>query len=300
MAENSNISWTKSTFNPWIGCTKIGPGCDHCYADALDERRLSKTLGEGTPAIPVRHWGAGAPRYRTSISNWNLPRKWNRQAPSTTFAGRPGFWPVFCASLADVFDNEVPPEWRADLWQLIAETPNLTWLLVTKRIGNAAAMAPPGGFPKNVWLLITVTDQAEADRDIPKLEAIDVKCHGISYEPAIGPVDWTAHLGLVRDPINRLNRVRYPMLEWIIVGGESTQGTGSARPFHYEWAREAIAQGAASNTAIFVKQAGAFPIARDGGRIFLADKAGADPSEWPEWLRVQQFPLQDYPYRKPA
>lgn len=280
MAENTNIGWTKSTFNPWIGCTKIGPGCDHCYADALDERRLSKILGGGTPAIPVRHWGAGAPRYRTSISNWNLPRKWNRQAPSTTFAGRPGFWPVFCASLADVFDNEVPPEWRADLWQLITETPNLTWLLVTKRIGNVDAMAPPGGLPKNVWLLITVTDQAEADRDIPKLEAIDVACRGISYEPALGPVDWSWA----------------PNLDWIIVGGESTQGSTPARPFDYEWAWNAIGNGHTYQTAVFVKQAGSAAAELLG----LQDSAGADPGEWPEWMRVQQFPLADRHYQRPA
>src|SRR6185369_15130279 len=140
MAEESAIAWTKSTFNPWIGCTEVGDGCLGCYARELDAQRLSKSLGGATKAHPISHWGHGAPRYRTKEANWNQVRRWNRQAPGTTFAGRRGFWPVFCSSLADVFDNEVPDQWRSDLWDLIEETPNLSWLLVTKRIGNAARM----------------------------------------------------------------------------------------------------------------------------------------------------------------
>jgi len=140
MAEESAIGWTKSTFNPWIGCTEVGDGCLGCYARELDANRLSKTLGGATKDNPISHWGHGAPRYRTATSTWKQVHRWNRQAPGTTFAGRRGFWPVFCASLADVFDNEVPDQWRSDLWDLIEETPNLSWLLVTKRIGNAARM----------------------------------------------------------------------------------------------------------------------------------------------------------------
>ena len=117
MAEISNIAWTKSTFNPWIGCTKVGPGCDGCYAEALDAR-----FKYGGAA----HWGAGVPRFRTKPGNWNKPLAWNKQAPTFEFAGRKGFWPVFCASLADVFDNEVPERWRRDLFELIRKTPNLS------------------------------------------------------------------------------------------------------------------------------------------------------------------------------
>src|SRR5688572_4428248 len=104
MAEVTGIAWTDSTFNPWIGCTKVGPGCDHCYAEALDKRHR---WGGAT------HWGAGVERMRTSPSNWAKPRAWNRKAVAS---GKP--WRVFCASLADVFDNEVPHDWRADLFEL--------------------------------------------------------------------------------------------------------------------------------------------------------------------------------------
>src|SRR3954462_4489732 len=105
MAELSAISWTKSTFNPWVGCTNIGPGCDHCYAEALDKRHR---WGGAT------HWGTGVQRKRTSEGYWRQPLAWNRKAAASD---KP--WRVFCASLADVFDNEVPDEWRRDLFALI-------------------------------------------------------------------------------------------------------------------------------------------------------------------------------------
>lgn len=288
MAETSAISWTRSTFNPWIGCTKVGPGCDHCYAEAQDAR---KRWGGAA------HWGAGVPRYRTSASNWNGPLKWNRLAaeeqrtglltPKSEWTGRVGFWPVFCASLADVFDNEVPQVWRHDLFKLIVDTPHLSWLLVTKRIGNVAKMWPVmmESPPPNVRLLITVVNQEEANRDIPKLLALPCK-NGISYEPALGPVDWK--------PFVKLGFTR--RLQWIIVGGESAQGGAKARPFAIEWARLTIRQCKAAGVPVFMKQVGSdFGHCGPDGyepsiiRYPMKDRAGADPSEWPEDLRVQEF-----------
>ena len=161
MAENSKIEWTDHTFNGWIGCTKVGPGCDHCYAEQLATTRLGVA------------WGAGAPRRRTAPSTWAQPRRWNNRAVKLGIRQR-----VFCSSLADVFDNEVPREWREDLFELIRTTPALDWLLVTKRIGNAIPMVRRDGaiagngtryLPDNVWLGATIVNQAEADRDIPKL-----------------------------------------------------------------------------------------------------------------------------------
>lgn len=125
MAEFSKIEWTDHTFNPWIGCTKVSPACDNCYAEGLMDHRYGRA-----------RWGAGEPRVRTAASNWSQPRKWDRQAAKT---GERPF--VFCASLADVFDNEVDETWRRDLFKLIEGTPNLVWLLLTKRIGNVMKMA---------------------------------------------------------------------------------------------------------------------------------------------------------------
>src|SRR5690606_29837715 len=121
MAENTKIEWAHHTFTGWEGCTKVGPGCDHCYAEARNQR------------FHGGNWGRGAPRRRTSEANWRQPLKWNREAERLGIRYR-----VFCASLADVFDNEVPDSWRMDLSSLIAKTSHLDWLLLTKRIGNVA------------------------------------------------------------------------------------------------------------------------------------------------------------------
>lgn len=271
----TGIAWTKSTFNGWIGCTKVGPGCDGCYAAALDSRQ--RWGG-------VTHWGPGVPRYRTSPSNWNQPRRWNRQAEKTGER-----WLVFASSLADVFDNEVPNEWREDLFALIRETPALTWQLVTKRVGNVARMLPDDwgkGYP-NVWLISTIVNQEEADRDLPKLLSVPAAIHGVSYEPALGPVEWTPWLptfGLkTRTDRNfkAANAVR-----WIIIGGESVQAGHQTRPFELEWARSTIAQCRAAGAFPFMKQTGSRPVPY----LKQKDRAGAEPEEWPEDLRVREFP----------
>lgn len=229
MAENSKIEWTHHTFNPWIGCQKVGPGCDHCYAETWDARGLQQRKGR---------WGAHAARTRTSAANWRKPVAWNRAAAAAGERHR-----VFCASLADVFDNHasIPPEWRADLWALIRATPNLDWMLLTKRSGNIAAMLPQDwgdGYP-NVWLGCTVVNQAEADRDIPKLLDAPAAVRFLSMEPLLGRViiapELLAHLDLV------------------IVGGESGP---NARPMHPDWARSLRDQCVAARVAFNFKQWG--------------------------------------------
>jgi len=260
MAIETEIAWTRSTFNPWIGCTKISPGCEGCYAAALDAR-----YRWGGAA----HWGAGIPRRRTSEANWRQPLKWDREAAETGER-----WLVFCASLADVFDKEAPAGARRDLFALIRATPNLTWQLVTKRIGNAHRMLPQDwgeGYP-NVWVISTVVNQEEADRDLPKLLSIPAVIHGVSYEPALGPVDW--------DPWIKRG------LSWIIIGGESIQGGHETRPFELDWARAAIRQAHAAGAYPFVKQLGSRP----DPLLRLRDRAGTDPREWPMDLRVREFP----------
>lgn len=186
MAEQTAISWADATFNPWIGCTKVSPACDHCYAARDNERRKW-----------VDGWGAGVPRRRTKT--WGEPLKWNRKAELTGYRPR-----VFCASLADVFDNEVDPTWRTDLWQLIRETPKLRWMLVTKRIGNVGKMVPADWPFAHVGVISTIVTQDEWDRDWPKLERTPAAWRGISAEPLLGPVN----IGSARP-------------DWIITGGES-------------------------------------------------------------------------------
>jgi protein gp37 len=250
VTENSKISWTDHTFNPWWGCQKVGPGCDHCYAEALDRR-----TGGG-------HWGPNAARRRTSPDNWAKPRKWNVQAWASGTRPR-----VFCASMADVFDNAVPADWRDDLWDLIRETPNLDWILLTKRVGNVAAMLPDdwgNGWP-HVWLMITVVNQVEANRDMPKLARIPAVVHGLSIEPMLEPIDlFEAARGC-----NSADRATW----WVICGAESGPGH---RPFDEDWARALRDQCQMADVAFFYKQR----IAR-GRKIETPDLDGQQHIAWP-------------------
>jgi protein gp37 len=199
----TKIEWADHTFNSWIGCSKISPACDHCYADALmgTAGRYGRATWGG-PGI-----GEGT-RTRTSPANWAKARKWNREAAKS---GKPVF--VFCASLADVFDNAVPVEWRRDLFELIRATPHLTWLLLTKRPGNIVKLFDEattevqrensGGFrvawPRNAAIGCTIANQEEADRDIPKLLAAKAALNPafafMSMEPLLGPVNLRQWLG---------------------------------------------------------------------------------------------------------
>jgi protein gp37 len=240
VSENSKIEWTDATWNPWEGCQKVGPGCDHCYAETRNAR-----FGGGTAV----NWGPGAPRRRTSTANWKKPLQWNA-AHAKFFAehGRRRRRRVFCASLADVFDNAVDPQWRTDLVALVAATPNLDWLLLTKRVGNVRSMVPPGwlepgGWPTHVRIGITVVEQSEADRDIPKLLALGCPTF-LSMEPLLGPIDLSAididghqeTLPLGAGWLGRLEmgHTEGSRIDWVIVGGESGHG---ARPMHPAWVR---------------------------------------------------------------
>ncbi|MBL8474428.1 MAG: phage Gp37/Gp68 family protein [Rhodocyclaceae bacterium] len=271
MGANSSIEWTDHTFNPWIGCTKVSPGCDHCYAERDFDLRKHRVK-----------WGAGNPRSRTGAANWKLPRRWNAEAARTETRRR-----VFCASLADVFDNEVPPEWRVDLLRLIADTPWLDWLLLTKRIGNADRMmteAFHAGWPahgwvkswsycvRNVWIGATVVNQTEADRDIQKLLATPAAVRFLSIEPMLGPIDLrniavpTEH-DVLRRPWDtdgfKFNSLQShdderfhqtpSSLDWVICGGESGP---QARPIHPQWVMSLRDQCRVSGVPFFFKQWG--------------------------------------------
>jgi protein gp37 len=256
MAENTAIEWADATFNPWIGCSAISPGCENCYASSF-----AKRVGRDF-----------ATRTRTSEANWKEPLKWERKA-TEFFAEHGRRQRVFCASLADVFDNEVPPAWRAELFALIASTPNLDWLVLSKRIGNVAKMIEaPGmqkcGLPANVWLGATVVNQTEANRDIPKLLAVPARVRFLSIEPMLGPIDltrvmrsspdsdWTYCDDVLRGFLaNKCGGHTSPdnAVQWVILGGESGPG---ARPMHPDWARSLRDQCAAAGTAFLFKQWG--------------------------------------------
>jgi protein gp37 len=252
----TKIEWCHHTFNPWWGCTQVSPLCDRCYAMMIDARWFKR-----------RHWGSRASRRYFPDAYWAQPPKWDYLADVAGCRRR-----VFCASMADVFDKAADPAVRDRLWQLVRRTPNLDWLLLTKRIGNAAGMLPADwgdGYP-NVWLIVSV-DQAALKRDVPKLLAIPAVVHGISIEPQLAPI--------------RLGKFAR-LLQWVINGGES--GAGS-RPFHVEWARTLAAECKSAATPMFIQRLGSRPHERSV-RLRLNDRAGGDWSEWPSDLRIREFP----------
>lgn len=267
MGADSKIEWTDHTFNPWLGCTKVGPGCDNCYAAAQDHRW--KRGG-------ARHWGSGVPRLPASARYMGGPLKWADDALAKGESAR-----VFCGSTMDVFDNEVPDHWRAGLAGIVAATRHaLDWIFVTKRIGNAARMLKEMGTMPAI-IVATCVNDAEWERDKHKLfelgNATGVKI-GVSYEPALGPSHW----------------IDADRLDWLIVGGESEQPVRDREtaPFHIEWAHRAIMAampfGKGRGAKIFVKQLGAKPMLA-GQPYRTPDKAGRDMAHWPEAIRIREF-----------
>lgn len=248
MAENSKIEWTDHTFNPWIGCTKVSTGCANCYAEAQNEYRR---WNGGT-------WGVGASRRVTSEANWRQPKQWNRAAQQKGQRYR-----VFSASLADVFDSEAPKDAQSRLFDLIEETPNLDWLLLTKRPQNAkdfleARYGAPfftDGLPANIRLGTSAENQAAFDERVAILLQMPVP-NFLSIEPLLGNID----LRLTNPSSKGGVSTAVPAIDWVIVGGESGRGS---RPMHPAWALSIRDQCVAAGVPFFFKQWGEWAPSKD-------------------------------------
>ena len=365
MGSETKIQWTDYTFNPWIGCSKVHTGCKNCYAEADMADRRKRVV-----------WGPNGTRSKTSEQYWRQPITWNAKQQiviDTMAEGREMGLPdpdrlprrprVFCASLADVFEDwrtethvgiivnhkgeqlcindkdqniKTYAEWagvdddrrpltmddlRRDLFTLIDATPNLDWLILTKRPENVFGMWPENvaaweqfkasdptqrhGAPKfrnNLWIGTSVSDQETADKAIPELLKLHelTPCLFLSVEPLVGPMELnrikTAVGGMYRDPLggrdfdtNGWSDSGGPCVDWVIAGGESGP---NARPCKVGWLRELKNQCEDASVPFFCKQLGS-NAEHDGGcnrKLFVKDKKGGDPAEWPESLRVRQFP----------
>jgi protein gp37 len=318
MSANSEIAWTRHTFNPVWGCTKVSAGCANCYAEAW-----AKRTGDDV-------WGPGERRV-FGDAHWREPLKWNRLAALAGERHR-----VFCGSMCDIGeDHPTTAAQLPRLMELIFSTPSLDWLLLTKRperlgpylgawLDDQDWRTSPSGTTKPAWWLGTsIEDQATADRRIPELLRWPASVHFVSYEPALAPVDLSPYLPCAHVEFQQtaggwactncgtigFDAPARPGVVWVIVGGESGP---RARPFHVEWAREAVRQCRAFGAAPFVKQLGAnvmasgmsgpgehWPIGGsdlvDTGRGYfskaLRDRKGSDPEEWPRDLRVRELPV---------
>jgi protein gp37 len=229
MSDVTGITWTDHTFNPWRGCTKVSAGCEHCYAEATSKRNPA-VLGE---------WGPRGRRVVGTEDYWRKPIRWDHAAAGAGERRR-----VFCASMADVFEDRpelVAP--RSRLFRLIARTPHLDWLLLTKRPENLARFLPAdwgAGYP-NVWLGTSIEDARVIGR-ADHLRAVPAVVRFVSYEPALGPL---------ADALDLAG------LDWLIYGGESGAGR---RPEDKQWARDVrdLCDAHRPRVAFFHKQSAAF------------------------------------------
>lgn len=233
MSDKTAISWTDHTQNFWWGCTKIAPGCDNCYAAALDKR-----TGGNHWAGPSNS-GADKPR-RTSEANWRKPYRWNKQAEAEGRRHR-----VFCGSMMDWCDKNAPQGALDDMWQVIRETPWLDWQLLTKRATLIERCLPAdwGEGYDNVWLGVTVED---AEHGIPRVKAlskIPARVRFLSVEPLLENI-----IPLIG--VNEMSEI-----DWGIVGGESGAGF---REMKREWAITAMNALEYWDIPIWFKQWGGF------------------------------------------
>ena len=295
MSTGSKIEWTETTWNPVTGCTKASPGCANCYAEKMAHRL--KAMGQAKYAnefTPTFH-----PEALSEPLKWRKPRR------------------VFVVSMGDLFHDAITDEQIAAVFGAMAACPQHTFQVLTKRaermrrwfewieqdceapyecayestvaLGRDLHVTPvtcrvePPGWPlPNVWIGTTAEDQQRADERIPHLLATPAAVRFVSCEPLLGPVD----IGdpVVRHGMSLIDSGRCPMrgeqysppsLDWVIAGGESGPG---ARPCSEDWIRQIVTDCGEAGVACFVKQLGGYPRKRK------------DPNEWPEDLRVRQWP----------
>jgi len=251
MGKNSAIPWTDHTWNPWWGCAKLPHrrACDCCYAHSF-AKRVGKNV-----------FGHSVERRIASPKVWNDPLVWNRQAADAIVRPR-----VFCMSMGDFLEDRpelVEPRERA--CRIIEETQNLEWLILSKRIENAHLLPwGPGEFPVHVRMGITVEDQGAADRDVPKLLALQCKSF-VSIEPMLGPIDFS-RVPLDSDNPNIMRGMYNPLvgggrltatpwrINWVICGAESAPGKRLGRPLQLDWVRSLRDQCVDAGVPFFYKQ----------------------------------------------
>ena len=294
MGEHTGIAWTSRTWNPWQGCHKVSPGCKNCYM-------YSEKIRYGQrPDVVVR----------SKPPTFNAPLKWTEPAL------------VFTCSWSDWFVEEADP-WRDEAWEIVRRTPHLTYQILTKRPERIDACLP-GGWPyPNVWLGISAETQRELDARLPLLLEVPAAVRFLSLEPLLAPITLQPMIerwAFVAAGAVQSGAALPPRVGWVIVGGESG---AKARPCDVAWIRSIARQCRAAGLACFVKQLGAHPfvggslpgpwvtVSHDRKRgkvdgvmlddgtnrdlatlpiIHLRDPKGGDPAEWPEDLRVREFP----------
>lgn len=356
----TSIEWTDRVWNPLVGCSRVSKGCEHCYAERVAHRGMSEhhrgltVLGAHGP-----RWTGEVRLVPEALSkplSWRKPCRVFVNSMSDLFHEKIAFetvaaiFGVMAATPRHTYqvltkrperaraffkwiveqDTAIPADIRGDSTPglLHANAAALSAEIVHHPKGDAGPLHvehcadPSGPWPlPNVWLGVSVEDQATADARIPVLLELPAALRWVSYEPALGTIDFTGLdvLGQTRtephphDPVVRLDALRGHLsgpdelgarLDWVVVGGESGP---NARPFDLWWARRVLRQCRKANVPVFVKQLGAKPIITEDilevlklrcghtienriARLHFKDSKGKDPSEWPEDLRVREWP----------
>lgn len=301
------IAWTDQTWNPIRGCSRVSEGCRNCYAEIIAARFNKPGQPYDGLAVTLHgkaHWTGTV---RLIEEHLNDPLRWTKSRR------------VFVNSMSDLFHESVPDSWIARIFNVMREAEYHVFQVLTKRParmmevlsrwnGSPNLSNGSGGWVTkplpNVWLGVSVEDQETADERIPILLQTPAAVRWVSYEPALGPVDFSGHLcgdhlcvpfGCRKTPCSH-------GLDWVVIGGESGK---DARPFDLAWARQTIDQCRAARVTVFMKQVGSrarvCPMGWEKSEaagstatllipLLSKNRAGADPAEWPEDLRVREFP----------
>ena len=257
MGETTGIAWCDHTFNPWWGCEKVSPACDHCYAESTSNRYGFKI------------WGQDSERRFFGERHWNEPLKWNAAAEKAGVRRR-----VFCASMADVMEDRRDLDGqRIRLRTLIRQTSSLDWLLLTKRPENFSKPEFAQFDIQNIWGMTTVESEDYLWRADQLLSA-PFALRGLSMEPLLGRVNIEPYIC----PDHRDGTAaELPKIHWVIVGAESGSG---ARPMQDDWARNIRDRCQEAGVAFFMKQ------------MLVDGKLTKDVTKFPADLQIQQFPQQ--------
>lgn len=323
MADKSSIEWTDATWNPTRGCTEVAPGCAHCYAKVFAERF------RGVPGHPYEQGFDPrlAPDKLAEPLKWKKPRKIFVDSMSDLFHEEfPFEYIAACFGVMAAANHHTyqiltkRPERAAEFFRWVAsmKLPTITLpysarllcaVQASERIGRQIGCLSQLWPLPNVWIGTSIANQTDADKNIPQLFQIQAAVRFLSIEPLIGPIDLTnidgvdylaghdfESIGDIRD-FGDLSKTEHPRpLDWLIVGGESGHG---ARPCNVGWIRSIVAQCKAAGVPVFVKQLGSNPLCLCGcgealqkGEVRLRDRKGGDWSEWPESVRVREFPRE--------
>ena len=286
MGVSTKIEWCHHTWSPWHGCTRVSPGCQHCYAERLSIRNPD-VLGQ---------WGPKGTRVVSK--SWSKPIVWSRSARKS--GERRRIFPSLCDWLEDRPELVEPREFFA---ATIEASANLDWLLLTKRPGNIGLAddafgwdTRAHGLPPNVWHGTSVEDQERAASRLDDLLKTRSIFHWVSAEPLLGPLNLAPWMGIIHeDQIGASNPDQTYIfhdpwmagIDWVVIGGESGP---NARPCDLSWVRSIIEQCQLDRVSVYVKQLGSNPT--EGGKRVpgIRDPKGGDINEWPIDLRIREMP----------